>query len=166
MAAVLLPVMQPRVASQGDERDQSLVVRTGRHQVTGLEVTGTNSLSPWHPGGREQRVSARQQQALADRDDLRPGSPAHRDGPLPADVSRVKALKQVRDDPVALDLGAEMLANEARAGVINCRLTSEIDGLDAGLIRLSVSGRGRAHNHLFSRIQLTGRTAGSRIATE
>ncbi len=72
----------------------------------------------------------------------------------------------MRDDPVALDLGAEMLANEARAGVINCRLTSEIDGLDAGLIRLSVSGRGRAHNHLFSRIQLTGRTAGSRIATE
>lgn len=64
----------------------------------------------------------------------------------------------MRENPVALDLYADVIADLVGAGIIDSRLTCQIDGLCAGLIWLGVSRRSWAHNLSFFRMATTACT--------
>ncbi len=92
-------------------RLQPQVLGVGGQQVAGAHVARAQPLAPRHPLGREQRILAGKQHRFVEGDVLGAGGARHGDGPAPAPVAGVLALEEVRDDPVALRDGGDVLAH-------------------------------------------------------
>ena len=101
-----------RVVAEGVRRHQPRVVVLDRQQVAGRQVAGLDPLLVGHPVRRHDRLVAGDQHDLVDGDRLLPRGPGHGDRPAPADGSRpAGAGEQVGDDPLALGLVAEVVAD-------------------------------------------------------
>src|SRR5580692_8274230 len=133
----VIPVEHAFVAFEHGLWDEPLVVVRGRQQVADAHVTGTDPVAPRHPVRREERVGARQQQALADRHRLGARSPRDRHCPPPPGVGRVQASEQVRGDAIAICLDAEMLADLTGSRDLDGCGPGQVDGGGAGLIDLA-----------------------------
>lgn len=125
----------------GVARLQAQVVRLGGQQVARPHVARPQPLAPRHPLRREQRVGARQQYRLVERDVLRAGGPGDRHRPAPAPVGRVLALEVVRDHAVPLGDHGHMLAHHSRRGRFLGRRAGEVYGLGAQTVGNGGTGR-------------------------
>jgi len=99
-----------RIAGVGVAGHQPGVVRRGRQQVAGAEVTRLQPLAPRHPGRRQQRAVTRQQHHLGDAR-LTTGRPHHGDRPVPADVAGQRGREGVGGGVLALGPYPEMYAH-------------------------------------------------------
>ena len=146
------PVRHRVVAVEDDQRHQALVVGAGGQQVADADVTGAQPVLPGHPGRREQRVGARQQDALVDRDDLRPRRAGHRDRPPPPRVAGIGAVEKVRDDAIGGGLGPQIVADRVRAypRIFEKRAPGQVKGVRADLVRVLRAASDSAHECQFS----------------
>ena len=117
-----------RVVAEGVRRDQPRVVVGHRQQVARRQVAGLDPLAVGHPLGAMIASGAGDQHDLVDRDGLLPRRPGHGHRPAPAEVARLAALEEVGGHPVALGLGAEVLADVVGVDLGQQRLAGRVDG--------------------------------------
>ena len=132
---------------------EPVVVGVGRQQVADAEVAGGQPLRPRHPLLGEHRLVAGQQHRLGDRGDLPAGHPGDGDGPLPAAVRRVGGREAVGDDPLGLEVGAEVLADVLGAGRdLDGGCPRQVDGAGQDRVGGGAAERGGGHERRFSPI--------------
>ena len=132
------------------------VVGTERQHVAGADVARTDPLRPRQPGLAEDRVGPGQQLGLADGRGAAARHARDGDGPLPAAVAAGGRGEPVRDQPLALDDQAEVLADVGGVlGELDRDLTGQVD-------RRAEDGVLRRCGH--AQASMSSATARSRVA--
>ncbi len=141
----VIPVQDPVVAFEHGSGHQPVIILPGGQQVTDADVARPDPVTPRNPVRCEQGTRAWQQNSLADRDQFGTRCPGDGDRPPPARVGGVKAVEQVRDDAVAVDLDAAVRADLAGSGQFLGRGAGQVNGLRACLVGFPGAGADRAH---------------------